>query len=157
MKPCRKLRPPTGPISPAQNAPASGIGPRSSSTRPASWSGTPKRCRPRPLHVNSRAASASTPGEQLPEVLVGRVGVADVELHGLADADLLADRERARALVGAEQVADEEVAPAELGLVLVDDEPDVQAAAEQLALLLRGGAGELLEALDRRLARPAPR
>ena len=27
MKPCRKLRPPTGPISPAQNAPATGNGP----------------------------------------------------------------------------------------------------------------------------------
>src|SRR4249919_1449099 len=76
------------------------------------------------------------PGEHLPEILVGGARVPDVELHGLTDPDLLADRERARALVGAEQVADEEVAPAELGLVLVDDEADVQAASQELALLL---------------------
>src|SRR4029453_689605 len=35
VKPCRKLRPPTGPISPAQNAPASGIGPSSPPRTPA--------------------------------------------------------------------------------------------------------------------------
>src|SRR5690242_15344027 len=90
-------------------------------------------------------------GEHLPEILVGGARVPDVELHGLAHRNLLADRQRARALVGTEQVADEEVAPAELGLVLVDDETDVQAAAQQLAFLFRGRAGELLEALDRRL------
>src|SRR4029453_13047454 len=90
------------------------------------------------------------PREHLPEILVRGARVPDVELNGLDDRHLLPDRQGARALVGAEQVADEEVAPAELGLVLVDDEPDVQAAAQELALLLRGRAGELLEALDRR-------
>ena len=55
-EPVEEVRPPTGPISPAQNIPASGIGPSSSSTTPASWSGSPKRLRPRPLHVNSSAA-----------------------------------------------------------------------------------------------------
>ncbi len=55
MKPCRKLRPPTGPISPAHEPPAMGSGPSSSSIRAASWSGTPKSRLPRPLQVNSRA------------------------------------------------------------------------------------------------------
>ena len=91
------------------------------------------------------------PGQHLPEILVGGAGVPDVELHGLAHRDLLADRQRARALLGTEQVADEEVAPAELGLVLVDDESHVEAAAQQLAFLFRRRAGEVLEALDRRL------
>ena len=75
------------------------------------------------------------PGKHLPEILVGGAGVPDVELHGLSHRDLLADRQRALALVGTEQVADEEVAAAELGLVLVDDEPDVESAPQQLPLL----------------------
>ena len=65
--------------------PRAGSGPAAARPGRRRGRGRPKRWRPRPLHVNSRAASASTPGEQLPEVLVGRGGVPDVELHGLAD------------------------------------------------------------------------
>ena len=82
---------------------------------------------PRPLHVNSSAASPSTGSEQQAEVLVGGGGVADVELHGLPDLDPVADRERAGVLVDAEHVAHEEVAAAEVEPVLVDDDAEVQA------------------------------
>src|SRR5207302_9415124 len=40
VKPCRKARPPTGPISPPQKKPASAPVPSSSSTAAASWSGS---------------------------------------------------------------------------------------------------------------------
>src|SRR5436190_12434186 len=54
VKPCRKLRPPTGPISPAQKKPAAGI-PNASWIALASWSGTSNICEPRPLQVKSSA------------------------------------------------------------------------------------------------------
>ena len=58
VKPWTKLRPPIGPSSPAQNIPASGAPPRLADTTSASWSGVENRLEPRPLQVNSRAASA---------------------------------------------------------------------------------------------------
>ena len=154
MKPCRKLRPPTGPISPAQNAPASGTG----AEQLLDHAGVVVRARgrggcPRPLHVNSSAASPRTPVEQRAQVLVGGVGVPHLELHGRADVDALADRERAAALVGAEHVAHEEVAAVEVELVLVDDDADVQAVAHQLAFVVGRGLHELLQARHRGLAR----
>ena len=127
MKPCRKVRPPTGPISPAQNAPATGSGPSSWSTTAASWSGSPKNRMPRPLHVKSSAADASSPGEHLAQVLVGGGGVAHVELHRLTHRDVVADDDRAGLGITAEHVAHEEVAALEVGAVLVDHDPEVQA------------------------------
>ena len=149
MNPWRKFWPPTGPISPAQKPPAAGTAPRSSATTPASWSGTPNSRCPRPLHVKSNAAVGLLVREQRPEVLVGGGGVADVELDGLADGDLLADRDRAGLAVGADHVADEEVAAAELRSVLVDDDAEVQALLEQRALLVGRARGELAESLER--------
>ena len=157
VNPCRKLRPPTGPISPAQNAPAIGSGPSSRSTTPASWSGVPKRCCPRPLHVNSSAPPASCAGEQRAAGLRRR---RPRRGRGTARSGRRSRRRRSRArrsLVGAEHVADEEVAPPELDLVLVDDEADVQTVADQLAVFVarrgravleprqRGLTGELLD------------
>ena len=150
MNPWRKLRPPTGPISPAQNAPAVGSGPRSWSTTPASWSGTPKNRRPRPLHVNSSAAERVDAGQHLAQVLVGGRGVAHVELHGLADGDVVAHHDGAGRLVAAEHVAHEEVAASEVGLVLVDHDAEVQAGAHERAVLLRRRGRAVLHALDRR-------
>src|SRR5215216_91499 len=57
VNPCRKLRPPTGPISPAQKKPAVGA-PSVSSSAEASWSGTSNMCEPRPLQVKSSAPAA---------------------------------------------------------------------------------------------------
>jgi hypothetical protein len=71
-------------------------------------------------------------GEQGTQVLVGSGSVTHVELHRLADAHFVADRERARFGVGADHIAYEEVAASELGLVLIDDETDVQTVTDQL-------------------------
>ena len=88
--------------------------------------------------------------EQRPQVLVGGGGVADVELDGATDGDLLADGDRAGLAVAADQVADEEVAAAEVDPVLVDDDAEVQALLEQRALLVGRARGELAESLERR-------
>ena len=151
MKPWRKLRPPTGPISPAQNAPASGTGPSSSSTTPASWSGSGNR-RAAAVAREQQRGVAATPAEQRAQVLVGGVRVAHLELHGLADVDAVADRDRTGAAVGAEHVAHEEVAAVEVELVLVDDDPEVQALAHQLAVRFGRGLHDLLQPRHRGLA-----
>ena len=78
--------------------------------------------------------------------------VADLELQRLADLDVVADRDRADVGVGAQHVADEEVTAGEVGLVLVDDQPDREALAQQVAFGLVGGRGELLESLEGGLA-----
>ena len=62
-----------------------------------------------------------------------------MELDCFSDSDLIAHGEGARPLVGAEHVAHEEVASVELGLVLVDDPPDVKADLHRLAVDLIGG------------------
>ena len=87
-------------------------------------------------------------GEEPGEVLGGGAGVADVELHGGADSHLVADDDGARVAVGAEHAADEEVAPVERGLVLVDDDPDVQALAGQRPVLGAERLDQLQQALE---------
>ena len=133
MKPCRKLRPPTGPISPAQNAPASGQRPEQLVDDAGVVVGHAEQAPSPPVaREQQRGARPRRRSSSVAQVLVGGVGVADVELHGLADARR---RRRPRCApvvaVGAEHVADEEVAAAEVGLVLVDDEADVQAGAHE--------------------------
>jgi hypothetical protein len=61
VKVCRKFCPPTGPSSPAQKNPATGISPSSAASSPASWSGSVNIRDPRPLQVNSRAPAAGRP------------------------------------------------------------------------------------------------
>ena len=95
--------------------------------------------------------------EQLAQVLVGGRRVADVELHRLADGDVVADDDRARGLVAAEHVAHEEVAAAEVGLVLVDDDAEVQAGTHERPVLLARLGGGVLHAVRSRRARRAPR
>src|SRR5437868_4138350 len=56
VKPCRNGRAPIGPISPLQNRPASGSGPRRAEVVAASWSGTSNKPTPRPLQVHRTAA-----------------------------------------------------------------------------------------------------
>ena len=75
--------------------------------------------------------------QQQPQVFVRGVGVADVELHGLADADSVGDDQGAGGAVEAVEVADEEVTPVEVVLVLVHDQPDVRPLAEEF--LVAGG------------------
>src|SRR5829696_8133542 len=68
-------------------------------------------------------------GQQLVKVLVRRLGVAHVELHGRAHLDRLAHHQGPGGPVGAHQRAHEEVAPPERGAVLVAGDADVQARA----------------------------
>src|ERR1700730_7887609 len=138
---CKALRPAIGPISPAAKKPASGIPPSSSSMVDASWSATPNIRRPRPLH---RPA----------QFFVGARRVADLELHGRADLDDIADLDHPGRLVGAEQPADQEVALCRSRQMLVDDDPDPQAAAEQFLLAGRPPHDDLTQALQRRAAVP---
>ena len=152
VKPCRKFRPPIGPDLARAERAGQRHRSRAAPRRPtASWSGSANRWVPRPLHVKSSAPAPRHAVEQAPQVLVGGVRVAHLELHGLADLDLLADRERAGRLVDAEQVADEEVAALEVETVLVDDETDVQPLAHELAVLVARGLNNLLQPVHRGL------
>ena len=80
------------------------------------------------------------------EVLVGGLGVADVELDGLSDPDQVGDLDGSR-VVGPDHVADQEVAALERSLIFVDHPADVQAVLEPALIVF----GELLEHLAQRL------
>src|SRR4029450_7834558 len=96
VKPCRKFRPATGPISPSANKPATGRPGHVSASTPASWCGSGDRRGPRPLRkLRLRAA------EQFAQILVGRLVVADVELHGLAGTHVIADGDGPAIRIGA--------------------------------------------------------
>ena len=153
VKPCRKLRPPTGPISPAQNAPASGTRPEEIVDERGVVVGATEEPGPAPVAREQQRGVAVDRCEEQPEVLVGRGRVAHLELHGLADLEAVADGERTVVLVDAEQVADEEVAATELEAVLVDDDAEMQPAAHQLALVVVRGEHEILQAAHRGLPR----
>src|SRR5512132_2204399 len=61
VKVCRKFRPPIGPSSPWAKKPAIGAASVAAATRAASWSGSPKKPRPRPLQENSSTPRACQP------------------------------------------------------------------------------------------------
>ena len=63
VNPCRKLRPPTGPISPAAKKPAAGAPPSSSSTTAASWSADAEH---RAARVHCRRTRARPPAARRP-------------------------------------------------------------------------------------------
>ncbi len=83
-------------------------------------------------------ASAGLPfvKQQATEVLIGGLGVADVELDRLPDPNDVGDRDPSR-LVAPDHVADQEVAALEPLLVFVDDPANVKPL-----LVLRGEIGE---------------
>src|ERR1043166_3761670 len=90
--------------------------------------------------------------EQLAKILIGRVGVANVELHGLADANVVGDAHGAGVPIDTDDVADEEVAALEAVLVLVDDQTDVHTVLDEVAFLTVEFLPELLELGERGLA-----
>ncbi|CFS21106.1 Uncharacterised protein [Mycobacterium tuberculosis] len=73
-------------------------------------------------------------------------------MHGRADLDNLADPDRPRRWVGAEQPADQKVALTRHRQVLVDDDSDLQAAADQFLLVGRHPQDDLPQAVQRRSA-----
>src|SRR5687767_7400377 len=91
-------------------------------------------------------------GEEVAQVLVGRAGVADLELHRPPDFDVVADGDGAAALVGSHHAPHEEIAPAGVESRLVDHTPDLQRPAHELALLVVGGRRRHLEPLESGLA-----
>ncbi len=114
---------------------------------PASVAGEQERARGGP-------AAGQRRGEQeRAEVLVGRGRVADVELHRLSDLESVADRDRAGAPIGADHAAHEEVAAGEGGAVLVDDDPEVEPALQQGAVLFARVGRELAQPVERGPAR----
>ena len=97
VKPWRKLRPPTGPISPAQNA----AGGRDRAEQLGDDAGVvvghAEEVLAAPVaREHQRGRRPCSPAEQRAEVLVGRGGVAHVELHRLPDLDPIADRDARR-------------------------------------------------------------
>ena len=74
--------------------------------------------------------------EHRPQVLVGRLGIADVELDRLAGADKRPDRDGAVVFIRADHAGDQEVATIEVVLILVHRHADVRPALEDLTLLV---------------------
>ena len=140
VKPCRNVRPPTGPISPAQNMPATGAPPSAAAVAAASWSGAPEEARAAAVAGEEQAA-AHPPGqwravlERRTEPGVGGRRVAHVEPERLPHPRHVADRDRARLGVAAQDAADEVVVGAVVDPVLVDDQPREDAPLRQLDLL----------------------
>src|SRR5205814_561519 len=133
--------------------PAAGTPPSRSLISAASWSGRSNMRVPRPLQVNSsgpdRVARHAGTQQRLAQIFVGRCRVPDLELHGRADLDEVADSHRAGRLVRAGDRPDQKVAASEFSFVFVDGKPDVQAAGHQ-DLVLRGQVRrDLLENLQR--------
>ena len=97
--PCTKLRPPTGPHSPAAKKPATGVLGMARLAACMSWLlGLNKRV-PRPLQLKEQPPGSRLArglgGQQQVHVLIRRRRVADMELHGLAHAHFAANGDRA--------------------------------------------------------------
>ena len=160
VKPCRKLRPPTGPISPAQNAPASGDRPEqlvdqagvvvghAEEARPAPVAGEqrapPRRARRRRASArrSSSAAAASRTWNWTVWPTSTRSPTASAPVS----------------LVGAEHVADEEVAARPNSARCSSTTSRRAARAEQRRAPRRCRArASSSEPVERRAARRAPR
>jgi hypothetical protein len=63
--------------------------------------------------------------QRLTKILVGGCGVADLELHGSADIDEIADPDRPGFLVRPGDRSDQEVAAGKFRLVLIDGKAEV--------------------------------
>lgn len=77
--------------------------------------------------------------EEVVQVLGGGLGVAAVELDGLAGPEAGADGDVPGTRIGADQITDEEIAAMKLFQVFVDDEADEEVAAG--LALVGGGKG----------------
>ncbi len=97
--------------------------------------GSGNRRVPRPLQVNKRRAARGGGGfgiaQQLAKILVGGLGIANMKLHGLPGAYVIAQGDCAAVWIGADDVAHEEVTAAEFVLVLAHRLSHVQAAADE--------------------------
>ena len=146
-----------GPISPAAKKPAIGSGPKARAIASASWCGWLNIRVPRPLQVKSRPpwrrrVLCGSAGQKLLQFGIGGFLVADVKLHGLAGADVVADRDRTAARIDADDVAHEKISLLEPLLVLADDAADVQRRLHQPLLASGQGVEDLAKLHQGRLA-----
>ena len=139
--PWTKLRPPTGPNSPAEEHPPRGTGPSACCSARASWWATSKSRDPRPLQVNSRAAVGPLPLQEEVQLVMRRPFVAPVEPHRAAYGDPVVHGHRARRPVHPDHVPDEEVARSRLDLMLVDEATEEQPVGFDAGDLARVEAG----------------
>src|SRR5205823_2159755 len=83
---------------------------------------------------------------------VGRLGVANMKLHSLADSHEVRDSQGAGFAVQPQHVPHQEIAALEFGLILVDDLADVESLLKELLLLGAQLLPELLQAGEWRFA-----
>ena len=87
--------------------------------------------------------------EEATQILVGRVRIAHLKLHGLPDFHRVADGEGTGALIDTQQIAHEEVTALEVEPVFVNDEAEVQAFAHEKAIF-GAAVGDRLEVVFER-------
>ena len=114
---------------------------------------------PAPVAREQQRARRRAPAERghanrqcLAEIAVGALGVPRVQPDDLPGMHVSGDRDLSRRGIGADEPAHEEVALEVLGLVRVDDDPDQQAALDELEILRRQLLDRLAQLLQRRLA-----
>ena len=154
MKPWTKFWPPTGPSSPAQNIPATAPPRHLFVDEPGVVVGLAEQVAAAAVAREHQRRPSALAGEQEAQVLVGAVGVADLELDGRPDLGDGADGEVPGLRVGAEHVADQEVAAPEGVLLLVDHLAHVEPVLDQLAVVRREGGDDLAQPVEARGARP---
>ncbi len=153
VKPCRKLRPPTGPISPAAKKPAVGRPAQLTVDQPGVVVGDAEHAPAAAVAGEDEGAGGGTTRQRIdpytelaPQILVGRAGIAGVQSHDLTGTDARADGDPSGVAIGAEQATDEEVALLVVGLAALDHDAHEQAPGDQRALV----RGELADdGLDR--------
>ncbi len=156
MKPWRKLRPPTGPISPAAKEARRGrsaelvgdrehIVVRRPEHRPApTIAGEDDRSRRR---LAGEGLDPET--ESAAKVLIGRLGIPRMEADDLALADRGPDDQTARLRIRPEHAAHEEVALLILRPAALDHESDQEPAGQEHPLPMRQLADDLLDGVER--------
>src|SRR5262249_5413653 len=92
--------------------------------------------------------AASIKLQQFAQIFVGSLGVSDMELNGLAGANSLRYRDRARIAIHANDVANQEIAALIDVLVFNQDAAHVQALSHQVLVAWGQVSQEFLKLLD---------
>ncbi len=151
MNPWRNGRPPIGPISPAQDIPASSAGADAGDGRSVVV-GFAEQGAAAAVAGEQEGAGRLCAGEQVAQLRIGGGGVAHLELHDRSHLDLGADRDRLALAHRSEHVAHQEVARPEGLLALVDDHAEVEALGGEATVLGRQALDRAQESGEGRLA-----
>lgn len=82
-------------------------------------------------------ARGSRFGKQRLQIFIGRLGVANMQLHRLANAQIIADRKGPEIWISANDVTNQKIATAKSILIFVDDSPNVQSLLKRSLLIRR--------------------